>query len=1156
VFDLCGDLPEGTTVLEASAGTGKTHTIAGLACRYLAEGLALIDELMLVTFGRAATAELRERVRERLTEVTTALGDPAAARGSGDDLVRLLADTSDAEVVVRHRRLATALADFDAATIATTHGFCHQMLAGLGIAADLDHDVTFAESTGDLVTEVATDLYVGDYGREQSPAPLAGFGFTVATDLAGKAVGDPSAALAPQQYDAGSEPEVRVRFAERARTEVARRKRSMRVMDYDDLLTYLRDALTDPETGDDACDRIRTRYRIVLVDEFQDTDPVQWQILERAFHGHRTLVLIGDPKQAIYAFRGADVVTYLAAKDVAASEATLGTNWRSDRPLVDGLRHVLGDTALGDPRIRVHEVAAHHGEASLVGGPADAPVRLRRVPRHLFGVDNGKHIGVDVARPFVARDVAADIVALLSSGAEVVERGGHRRPVEAADVAVLVHRNDDGAMVRDALAALGVPVVLSAVSSVFASRASYEWLALLSALEQPQRGGLARNAALTDFLGWDAERLALASETELDELGARLRAWGETLTTRGVAGLLEAATATGLARRVLAREGGERDLTDLRHIGQALHEAAVEGYGGVSSLVQWLQHRMAEAAGDVDEERSRRLDSDAKAVQVMTIWRAKGLEFPVVYAPFLWDKNVNVYETLRLHGPDGERVLDVGGPTGAGYPGRKAAHLAEDVGESLRLAYVALTRARCQVVAHWAPGWNCVQAPLTRLLFGDRGADGSLPDKVDRPREDAARARFEAIAASSDGLVSAETCAEPSPAPLDVPPVPVGDLSVRSFGRELDRLWRRTSYTGITAGLHEAGIAGGAGASGGLGGGGVGVDGVAAGDAVSAAGSEPEEPGLLDEPPSETGAALAADAGAGARAGARAASLVSPMAGLPVGAAFGTLVHAVLERADFAADDRPAELAAAAEAEGSARFAGIEPGDLAAALTPALATPLGPLAGGVRLADVDRSDRLDELEFELPLAGGDVPTGDVSVGQVADLVRRHVGAGDLLHGYGDDLDVPLVAERRLRGFLTGSIDAVLRVRRGGTGAPEGDTPRYLVVDYKTNWLGPVPGDGDLVADDYRPEALATAMRHAHYPLQALLYSVALHRYLRWRQPGYDPAVHLGGVLYLFLRGMCGPDTPVVDGTPHGVFAWTPPVALVTELSDMLHGGRS
>ena len=1118
VFDLCGPLPEGTTVLEASAGTGKTHTIAGLACRYVAEGVARIDELMLVTFGRAATAELRERVRERLTAVTAELADLDSARSSADDLVRHLATGPDQEVARRHRRLATALADFDAATIATTHGFCHQMLAGLGIAADLDHDVTFAEATGDLVVDAATDLYVADYCRDDSPDPSDGFDFGVASTVARRAVEDPSARLEPPDADPESVAGLRVRFAERARAEVARRKRSMRVMDYDDLLVYLRDALTDPATGEDACNRIRTRYRIVLVDEFQDTDPVQWEILERTFHGHRTLVLIGDPKQAIYAFRGGDLVTYLLAKQTSQAQSTLGMNWRSDRPLVDGLRHVFGDAALGDADITVHPVEAAHESPSLLGGPAASPVRLRRVPREAFGKSSKQKVAVGEARPFVAGDVAADIVGLLSSGARVVERDGTERPLAAADIAVLVHRNDDGATVRDALAALDVPVVWTATTSVFGSDAAREWLALLSALEQPHRVGLARNAALTDFVGWTAEQLAGADDAELDALGARLRGWGETLTDRGVSALLETATATGLARRVLARDGGERDLTDVRHIGQALHQASVDGYSGVSSLVQWLQHRMAEAAGDIDEERSRRLDSDAKAVQVMTVWRSKGLEFPVVYAPYLWDRWVpSSPDPMRLH--DGEqRVLDVGGSTGPGYDARKATHLAEDAGESLRLAYVALTRARSQVVAHWLPGTSTATSPLHRLLFGSR-ADGVVPDVVDVPDEKAARERLESLAAASGGLVGIEVAATPADVPLAAPAAVPAELTVRSFLRVLDRAWARTSYSGITAGLHEA-------------------------SGAASAVSEPEGPGILDEPGEAPEADL--DGVTGGATTREPAEPVSPMAALPVGAVFGTLVHSVLERADFTAPDLAAELQAAVEDEGSARFVGVEPAVLAEALVPALETPLGPLAGGLRLADIGRPDRLDEMEFELPLAGGDVPTGEARVGEIAGLLRRHLGAGDPLAGYADDLDVPLLAGRTLRGFLTGSIDVVLRVRPDGA-------PRYLVVDYKTNWLG---SPERLTAWDYRPEAMATAMRHAHYPLQALLYSVALHRYLRWRQPGYDPDVHLGGVLYLFLRGMCGPSTPAEDGTPYGVFAWRPPAALVTDLSDLLHGGAS
>jgi exodeoxyribonuclease V beta subunit len=269
------------------------------------------------------------------------------------------------------------------------------------------------------------------------------------------------------------------------------------------------------------------------------------------------------------------------------------------------------------------------------------------------------------------------------------------------------------------------------------------------------------------------------------------------------------------------------------------------------------------------------------------------------------------------------------------------------------------------------------------------------------------------------------------------------------------------------------------------------------------------------------------------------------MADLPAGAAFGTLVHSVLETVDFADPDLRARLVEGSTAAGSERFAAVPATDLADALLPSLRTPLGPLAGGRSLVEVAMADRLNELDFEMPLAGGDVPTGQATIAQVADLLRRHLSADDPLARYADDLAVPVLAARRLRGFLTGSIDLVLRVR-DGAGAP-----RYVVADYKTNRLG---GSATLTSADYRADALADAMRHAHYPLQALLYSVALHRFLRWRQPGYDPAVHLGGVLYLFLRGMCGPDTPATDGVPCGVFSWAPPPALVTDLSDLLHTG--
>jgi exodeoxyribonuclease V beta subunit len=277
---------------------------------------------------------------------------------------------------------------------------------------------------------------------------------------------------------------------------------------------------------------------------------------------------------------------------------------------------------------------------------------------------------------------------------------------------------------------------------------------------------------------------------------------------------------------------------------------------------------------------------------------------------------------------------------------------------------------------------------------------------------------------------------------------------------------------------------------------------------------------------------------------------VSPMADLPTGAEFGVAVHAVLENVDPQAEDLEAELLESARTVlGRLPSDGLSAERLAAALLPALGTPLGPLAGQRTLADIPRSDRLSELGFELPLAGGEVTRAEITVGDLVGLLRNHLASDDPLVRYPDALADPALATQTLRGYLTGSIDAVLRVRDADA------APRYLVIDYKTNWLGRLDGQ-TLLLGDYALPRMAEAMLRAHYPLQALLYSVAVHRLLRWRQPGYDPDRHLGGVLYLFVRGMAGPQTPVVDEVPCGVFSWRPPAALVSELSDLLDGGRA
>ncbi|MBI2245699.1 MAG: UvrD-helicase domain-containing protein, partial [Nocardioides sp.] len=369
-FAITDPLPAGTVLLEASAGTGKTWTIGALLTRYVAEGVARLDQLLVVTFGRAASQELRERVRAQLVEAERVLGDDPVAGDSGDpgdsELVTLLRSWGADERRRGHRRVTEALAGFDAATIATTHQFCSMVLDSLGVAGDTDSRARLVEDLDDLVKETVDDLYLRAFA-DAEPA----FTHDEAMAIARAAVGDPQARLEPAGADRSTIAGRKVSFADAVRTELDRRKRRLGILSYDDLLSQLADALAQP--GSAAAQRMRARWRIVLVDEFQDTDPVQWEVLDRAFSGHATMVLIGDPKQAIYAFRGGDVTTYLRAAETAQTRQTLAVNRRSDGPLLAAVQTLLAGAELGDERIVVHDVTAHHGESRLAGAPVPHP---------------------------------------------------------------------------------------------------------------------------------------------------------------------------------------------------------------------------------------------------------------------------------------------------------------------------------------------------------------------------------------------------------------------------------------------------------------------------------------------------------------------------------------------------------------------------------------------------------------------------------------------------------------------------------------------------------------------------------------------------------------------------------------------------------------
>jgi len=1140
-FDLCGPLPRGVTVLEASAGTGKTHTIAALATRYLAEGVP-IERLLLVTFTRIATGELRERVRERLVTVRLGLeralaraaapsaltarraarpmtGPPSpGSASSADPIVALLLADGREQAELRLARLARALADFDAATITTTHGFCQEVLASLGVAADLEPDAVFVDDLSGLADEVIADLYVRRFYRGVADPDRSKLPFAKAATIGRAAILHADAAL----VQASHEPQaMRVRLADVVRRELERRKRELGVITYDDLLSRLELALAGEE-GELAAARLRARFEVVLVDEFQDTDRVQWSILRRAFASpERALILIADPKQAIYAFRGADVYSYLEAARSAHKRATLAINWRADQGLLDAYDQLFGGARLGHEEIEYRRVrsAPAHRAPRLLGAPIAVPLRVRLVAREDVGLTPRGYAAALPAREHVVADLAQEIVALLASGAVIERRDPQGQPLAHVPlapehVAVLVATNRQAELVRERLSQAGVPAVTNGTGSVFASDAAKHWLTLLEALEQPSLRATADRAAIGHFLGWSAERLALASDSERERLHRRLHELARVLRTAGVASLLESITRSELLpERLLSIAGGERALTDLRHIGELLHAEANARRLGMSALVRWLRRRIAEADVDVrSEERSRRLESDAAAVQVLTIHRSKGLEFPIVHLPFAWEPTrlVESGDPVVFHDPDaGERrALDVS-LTGRDYAAHYRQHVREERGEDLRLLYVALTRASQQAVLWWAGSRDSRHSALGRLLFC-RDERGNVAASGDRDIGDAeVRARFEELAAARPGAISVERSRlgpPPAYAPQAAAPP---ELSAARFERTLDLGWRRTSYSDLVRGAHEPTVA-----------------------------SEPEEPLLADEPDAEPG--LGPPLHEPPPAGSGPLSQQVPLAALGMGSAVGTFVHQVLERCDFAAADLDSELDRACAQLGPKPDGTASPEVLREGLRAAIETPLGPLAGEAALRHIGPSRRLDELAFELPLAGGEQPTGWVTLERLAAVLEARLAPSDPLAGYAERLRDPSL-RARIRGYLAGSLDLVARL-------PDG---RFAVIDYKTNWLG--EPDGTLTAWHHRPAALAAEMSRRHYGLQAVLYAVALHRFLRWRRRGCDPDEELAGVFYLFVRGMLGPATPLIDGQRCGIFAWRPPPGLIGALSQALEG---
>ena len=756
------------------------------------------------------------------------------------------------------------------------------------------------------------------------------------------------------------------------------------------------------------------------------------------------------PKQSIYRFRSAELSSYLDARSEAGHVLGLGTNFRSDDGLLRGLDLLFAGYEFGDQRVAFQSVRAGRPDAEpglIDPSEGSAPVQLRCVDPEITDAASASAAARD--------DMVAEVVRLLS-GVDVHDPAAANGGPSAAgvnDIGVLVRSNADATSFVAALAAAGVPAASSSNDSVLDSAAATQWRVLLAALERPSSPPRARAAALTWFVGRTPVELDALDDDGLADLVDLLRRWALRLVDGGLVALMAEARAGGLLQRVLARPGGERDLTDLDHVQELLLSMVGGRPVGPSALLSVLDDLASPDDVNPDdalapELLSRRIDRDDDTVKVLTVHRSKGLEFPVVLCPTLWRKRANrqgvahaMRDRVRLI--DTNQIRVAGGGGGQLFDQVKKADAIEREGEDSRLLYVALTRARHRLVVWWSPcsmpkpNSKAPLPPLAQLLAHASGTERDID--------------LEGLAADSEGAISVvEVPAHPARASLAVAGEGT-DLEVATFSRVLDASWYRWSFTTIKA-RAEAEAAG----------------------ELEAADTRLEAPAMggVDEPDESDSLAE------GVAAGRPDAVLPpTPLQAAPAGTAFGTLVHAVLERVDFAAGDLIDQLDDHTAEQLRYRALPVEPRSLAEGLEVALRAPLGGPMGSRALVDLQRRDRLDELSFDLPLARLDARA-------IARIVAHHLPADDRLRPW---FDAAAAGEHRvdIAGLLTGSIDLVARTADGGV----------WLADYKSNLLP----DGD-----YGPAALAEAMAHHGYPLQATLYLVALHRYLRWRVPDYDP----------------------------------------------------
>jgi exodeoxyribonuclease V beta subunit len=1111
-----------STLVEASAGTGKTYAITTYFVRKILEDGLTPERILVVTYTKAATAELRVRTRSRITKTLAFFDGPP---DEPDTLYEIFSKAVDelgrGEV---RRRLRGALSEMDQAPILTIHGFCQRLLREHPLSFGIDLEIEVAENVVALNADLAVDFWASDLydkpewllqvlrdrnvniGHLEKLANVASMpGVEVIgpepTAVDQEALDDVlrlhrrAASLWFEHRDAILEllktkglngnsyrqasirkkwtPELnrmfrqasfqplpdfferlgaerikmnkgyerprhvffdaceqllvaheriepmldyavfsfQRRFCDFVHDRARRRRTEAAVFSFDDLLTTVHAALTDDPT---VAATVRQAYSLALIDEFQDTDSVQYGIF-RAIYGEGAAIYVGDPKQAIYAFRGADVFSYLqASKDVGENKCTLTTNRRSDPGVVGAINTLFSE--LEPPflieGIDFEDAVPHANEDRSTLGP---PLDLVFLDGQSFDGPVATCVG-----PVAANEVAL----LLESGALIGQR-----PIEPGDVAVLCRSNNQAITVTRALRALNVPTSLDGDASVLNTEIATDLFAVLEAALMPGDSRAVRRALLTSLVGVSPFELASMDEDDdaWSKWASRFREWNEAWHASGVLRFLEEMLSyTGAETTIASRPTAGRDLTDLAHLQELLVRGERERHRDPVALMQWFR-RLDAGAPDEGmvpmEDLQQRADAQSGAVRVTTIHKSKGLEYGIVFCPFTWN-DASLWDfdrvAVRFHDDDGRLRVDLGS---ADVDEHREQSKLEAASEALRLLYVAVTRAKHQCTLFWGPGYRWKDSALRYLIHG---ADDDI--RLDEQQMLDEVKSFVAKAGAGIGWRPRRTSVAEARHEDSSHLTLEASVPKRTF----EHTPRIASFTSLS-------------------------------------GHEERVPGRLM---AETTSPLFED--------------------LPGGARSGLLLHSIFEHGEL---DRLDSDESRALVERQLSLYGFEPKlgeSVQRDLITVASTPIMPEPGVPPLGELRRAQQLRELEFTLAVEEPNLRT-------LSELLKKH-GAPKSAPAYHERL--AQVSGQTLRGFLRGFIDLMFQ--------HEG---RWYVADYKSNRL-----------PSYEQPDVIEAVQRQHYVLQGLLYAAAAHRYLSQRDSSYDPTEHWGGALFLFVRGMAGPES--------------------------------